>query len=330
MVLREELLKTRLCDLLQTLEVDMNNGPLSPYIKQVRRELRRKGILFEPYFWASTEWFCPDGYSGVGVPFFLLHPALRRLEADKMGFVDGRNKVEILKIIRHEVGHAIENAYRLKRHPLRVRTFGSHLKTYPHSYRPNPFSRSYVRHLGMGYAQSHPDEDFAETFAVWLNPNSDWRNVYRGTPAYVKLESMNQIMKEIKGLSTSRGQRGCVDPLSSYKITLAEYYRRKQLHFRLPARKRLFERFSSTETKRGQVGLPEFLRHHEKEVVGKVSEALGQPRHLVRRVVLDFIHQGSNLKLNAKTERERKLQTLNYVTEGSLIYLEKGLDRVVL
>ena len=30
------------------------------------------------------------------------------------------------------------------------------------------------------YAASHPEEDFAETFAVWLTPRSNWRQSFPG------------------------------------------------------------------------------------------------------------------------------------------------------
>ena len=35
-------------------------------------------------------------------------------------------------------------------------------------------------HLDPWYAQSHPDEDFAETFAVWLTPEVQLEDALRG------------------------------------------------------------------------------------------------------------------------------------------------------
>ncbi len=58
----------------------------------------------------------------------------------------------------------------------------------PQRYRARPGSRRYVHHLGEWYAQAHPTEDFAETFAVWLKPRSGWRKSYAEWPAFHKLQ----------------------------------------------------------------------------------------------------------------------------------------------
>ena len=50
------------------------------------------------------------------------------------------------------------------------------------AYTPDPNSRAYVQHLDYWYAQSHPFEDYAETFAVWLRPSSRWKRRYEGWP----------------------------------------------------------------------------------------------------------------------------------------------------
>ena len=67
------------------------------------------------------------------------------------------------------------------------------------TYRPRPYSRSYVIHLDDWYAQSHPDEDFAETFAVWLTPDLNWRGLYTGWKALQKLEYVDELMRSIAG-----------------------------------------------------------------------------------------------------------------------------------
>ncbi len=323
----EQLLRTRLCDL----EIAIEDSGVATLIRQVRTELKRKGLLFKPYFWISDEWFCPDGFSGVAIPFFLLHPRLKRLEKAKMGFVDGHSTPQILKILRHEIGHALENAYGLKSHPLRKKVFGSHREPYPSSYHPRPYSRHFVKHLGFGYGQCHPDEDFAETFAVWLDSSSDWKKKYIGTPAFYKLLAMDQLMKELRGVTTERGQRGRFEPLSANKITLGEYYRRKQLRFRIPTRKKMVhDVMSLKDDSLGTITLAQYMRKNEKLLVDEVSSAIGQPKHLVRRVVSDFISAGTQVRIKSSDQKELKAKTLNWVLEGSLIYLEKGLDRVVL
>ena len=129
-----------------------------------------KGLRFRPHFWLSDEWFCPDGVPGIAVPFYLAHPRLSRLEQSQMLEVEGGTAEWCLRILRHETGHAVENAYRLRLRARRRQLFGSTTKPYPEYYSPRPYSKSFVIHLDAWYAQSHPDEDFAETFAVWLTP----------------------------------------------------------------------------------------------------------------------------------------------------------------
>ncbi len=69
----------------------------------------------------------------------------------------------------------------------------------PSTYRPRPYSRSFVTHHDDWYAQAHPDEDFAETFAVWLTPGLDWRARYAGWKALEKLEYVDELMKSLAG-----------------------------------------------------------------------------------------------------------------------------------
>ena len=118
----------------------------------------------------SDEWFSPDGVPGVAIPFYLAHPRLERLERAHMLEVEGGTPEWCMSILRHEAGHAIDNAYKLRQRRRRQQIFGPSYKAYPQFYKPKPYSKSFVLHLDSWYAQSHPDEDFAETFAVWLNP----------------------------------------------------------------------------------------------------------------------------------------------------------------
>ena len=86
-----------------------------------------------------------------------------------------------MRILRHEAGHALDNAYRLRRRRRWREVFGPASLPYPARYRARPGSRRYVHHLGEWYAQAHPTEDFAETFAVWLTPQV--RLAHAATPA---------------------------------------------------------------------------------------------------------------------------------------------------
>jgi len=194
-------------------------------------ELEARGLRVRPHFWLSGEWFSPDGVPGVAVPFFLAHPRLIRLERKQMLEVEGGRRSECLKLLRHEAGHAVHHAFRLHRRRRWQEVFGKSSRRYPEAYRPNPASRRYVLHLDYWYAQAHPDEDFAESFAVWLTPGSNWRKRYHDWPALRKLEYVDQLMRELASRSPLVRSRACIDPLSAVEETLGEYYAAKHARF---------------------------------------------------------------------------------------------------
>ena len=142
-----------------------------------------------PRFYLSTEWGVPFDTVAIAIPFYLARPDLTALHAERVGHVEGFDRADILRYLRHEMGHVVNYAYRLYDDEEWVEQFGSITQPYVEEYRPEPFSRRYVRHLPGWYAQKHPDEDWAETFAVWMTPGLDWRTEYGGWPeALAKLE----------------------------------------------------------------------------------------------------------------------------------------------
>src|ERR671937_236567 len=189
----EQLLDVRMCDL----AVKIEGTDLEQRIAQINAELRARHLRFRPYFWLADEWFTPDGVPGVAIPFYLAHPRLAKLELAQMLEVEGGDSESCLRILRHEAGHAIDNAYLLRRRPTRRRLFGAPATPYPEYYTPKPYSKSFVHHPDHWYPQSHPDEDFAETFAVWLNPQAMWEVRYAGWPALRKLQYMDELMREL-------------------------------------------------------------------------------------------------------------------------------------
>ena len=156
--------------------------------------------------WLSEEWFSPDGVPGIAVPFYLAHPRLERLERRMMRNVEGGSAESAMRILRHEAGHAIDTAYRLRRRKRWREIFGPASLPYPDTYRARPGSRRYVQHLGEWYAQAHPCEDFAETFAVWLKPNSSWRRTYAQWPAFHKLEFVDELLEDVRGTRAAGAQ----------------------------------------------------------------------------------------------------------------------------
>ncbi len=187
-----ELLRWRIKDLGLRLEV----SGLGKKIAQLERELDLKGIWFHPPCYLATEWACPDEVPAVGIAFCLAHPRLRRLENRMMLEVEGGTHDEFMRILRHECGHTVNYAFLLHRKKKWRELFGPFDAEYKEAYHVRPYSRRYVRNLENWYAQMHPDEDFAETFAVWLNPRRKWRKEYEGWGALAKLEYVDELMQK--------------------------------------------------------------------------------------------------------------------------------------
>src|SRR5260370_22243686 len=189
----EQLLKLRLRDLRVTVEGTW----LEDCFNNLLDELGQRGIRVRPHAWISRQWFVPEDTPGIAFPFYLAHPRLMRLEKKKIIDVEGGTWSECMSILRHEAGHVLQHSYQLQSRRRWQQLFGPSSKRYPSYYRPNPASRHFVQHLRLWYAQSHPDEDFAETFAVWLRPRSNWRTRDAARPALKKLEYADKPMPEI-------------------------------------------------------------------------------------------------------------------------------------
>ncbi|MET0497266.1 MAG: putative zinc-binding metallopeptidase [Steroidobacteraceae bacterium] len=223
----EELLQKRFCDLRLTLR----DSVVERHLRELQADLKRRGIRFKPHIWLSVEWFSPDGVPGVAVPFYMAHPRLARLERSLMDEVEGGNANWLTRILRHETGHALDNAFRLRRRKEWRETFGKASQPYPDTYHARPASRDFVLHLGHWYAQSHPTEDFAETFAVWMQPRARWRRDYQDWPALDKLEYVDRLMNDLRGEKPFVVNHDLIEPLSENTQTLAEHYRLKRARY---------------------------------------------------------------------------------------------------
>ena len=186
-------------------------------------ELAARDIAFRPPVYLSDEWGCPDGSPIIGVPFYLADARLERIEAEHAGSIESDE--EAMRYLRHEAGHAVNYAFRLHERPDFASLFGDYSRPYREHYATDPLSRAHVRHILGWYAQKHPDEDFAETFAVWLTPNLDWRTDYAGWTALVKLEWVDTVMHEVSAQSPSMTDVSDDDvPVEAMHWTLAEHY----------------------------------------------------------------------------------------------------------
>ena len=223
----EELLNWRICDL----KLKIEGTDLEVRIAELKQELLDKGLVFQPSCFLGDEWFCPDEVPIIAIPFYLANARLKQLEKKMILEVEGGTKESCMRLLRHEAGHAINYAYLLHKKKRWGELFGAFSTNYPDTYRPQPYSKRFVRNLENWYAQYHPDEDFAETFAVWLEPQSNWREKYKGWKAIEKLEYVEELMKEIAGVPplVKGGKKMC--DASKLKQKLSTYYSRKRLAY---------------------------------------------------------------------------------------------------
>jgi hypothetical protein len=327
----EKLLSARLCDL----DLRIEGSGLEERIGELYRELEAKGLRFRPHFWLSDEWFCPDGVPGIAIPFYLAHPRLARLELSQMLEVEGGTREWCLRILRHETGHALENAYRLRGRRRRQELFGRSSEPYPDHYVPKPYSRSFVVNLESWYAQSHPDEDFAETFAVWLTPGSDWAARYAGWPALRKLQYVDALMRRIADRHPLVGARRTPDALPSLRRTLRVHYRRKRRHYRV-GQEYFYDRdlrrlFSAAPEHAAKTPAARFLSRIRGEVRRRVRRWTGQYQYVIDQVLGDMIARCRELGLHlAGSEEEARVEFTALVTARTMTHLQTGRHRVPL
>ena len=196
-------------------------------IKQLYEELESAGISLRPRVYLSDEWGCPDRVPAIGIPFYLADPELQQLEGELSG-VEAENEAEVMLYLRHEMGHAFNYAYRLYAKPEWRQLFGKFSRPYQEDYKASPFSPRFVQHIPGWYAQKHPDEDFAETFAVWLTPGSRWREKYAGTPALAKLLYVERVVRRYGRQPPTVSDEGVDTPLQELTMTLDEWYKSYQ------------------------------------------------------------------------------------------------------
>jgi hypothetical protein len=319
--------QSRLLDLqLHELGLHLESTWVAGCIAELEHDLERRGLRFRPHFWFSTEWFTPAGVPGIAIPFYLGHPRLMRLERTQMLEVEGGSRESCQKILRHECGHALQHAYRLQLRPAWRRHFGSPGRKYPDLYRPNPVSRRYVQHLPLYYAQSHPVEDFAETFAVWLQPRGVWRKRYAGWPALKKLEYVDQLMAEIGDATPPVRTRRQVESLPTLHITLREYYRQKREQYAVE-HPDVFDRdllhlFSDDPRHRRAERASVFLRRNRADIRRLVSRWTGEYQFAVDQVLADMIGRCRELKLRAVgSERRLRMDAALMLTVNTMEFL---------
>ncbi len=320
---------------LNRLDVKIEGTWLQDMVERLYDELWERGLTFRPHCWISNEWFSPDGVPGIAIPFYLAHRRLMMLERRQMLEVEGGTKEGCMRILRHEAGHAFDTAYRLRRKRKWQAAFGLASQAYPTHYKPKPHSRKYVLHLDWWYAQSHPVEDFAETFAVWLKPGSKWRRDYAGWPALQKLHCVDELMNDIAGRAPVVRSRARVDALPRLRHTLQEHYCIKRSHYGadLPDfyDQDLLRLFGVGSASSGRESASAFLRRARLELRNTVSHWTGQHPYTIEQVLKEMINRSRALDLHLiRSERETKLDTVTLLTVQVMRYLQKGGYQVAL
>jgi hypothetical protein len=289
---REALLARRISELGLTIRGSL----VERLVDQLYEELGAHGLAFRPPVYLSDQWGCPDGTPLIGVPFYLADPRLAELEKEVAIEVEGEH--DAMRYLRHEAGHAFNYAYRLYDRADWRQTFGPYSRPYRERYRVNPFSRDYVRHILGWYAQKHPDEDFAETFAVWLTPGSDWRAEYAGWPALVKLEYVDRVLREVGDTAPEVAPPTPDDlPVEAMHYTVEEHYREAEEAIPIEDVRHFDGDLRSLFATAGEGSAGEaasgFIRRHRREIVTRISYWTGESTSVVRAFV-DFLAERSD------------------------------------
>jgi hypothetical protein len=304
----DDLLDVRIGDL----GVKLKGSPLEARVVQLFRELEQAELGLRPKIFVSDEWLSPADQGAIGVPFFLLHPRLRALESRMMFEVEGGSPAWCMKLLRHEAGHAFDHAYGLSRRKDWKEIFGSPSRPYqPYFYEIDPESRAFVHNVPDHYAQAHPSEDFAETFAVWLDPRSDWRERYKGRPALRKLRYVDRLMREVRARRVPRRRwvvgpeaRTLTSPLRRYYERKFRLYKLLDLSFAVRDMKTIFRVSRAAEPKDTAA---EFIRARKKRLVQSIAGFSGERESQVARVVASLAQLSDQHRLVVRGEEEEAL-----------------------
>ena len=298
----EELLGTRICDL----KLKIAGTELESRIDKFYAELSAKGISFKPICYLGDEWFCPEGSTTIAIPFYLAHPRLKKLEAKMMMEVEGDTEPWCLRLLRHEMGHVLNHAYLFGKDKRWQQLFGPPSLEYSESFRARPYSKRFVRHLDGYYAQSHPEEDFAETIAIWLTPDIDWRHQYKGWKALEKLEYVDDLMQRLAGKPPLVFSKAKISDASRLRSRLEAHYKRRRRTYaeEFPDffdvdLKRLFaEPSGAPNGERAAV----FLRRANKLILNAVSASTGEPKFTISRLLRALTERCGELDLRLREE----------------------------
>jgi hypothetical protein len=335
-ITEEKLLETRMCEL----PITIKDTWLESCVEELHKELADKELNFKPKCYLADEWLTPDKEPIIGIPFYLAHPTLIKLEKKMMLEAEGDSKEWCLKLLRHECGHAINYAFKCYKKRKWQNIFGKFSEEYDDGYRFRPYSRAFVRHLEDYYAQYHPDEDFSETFAVWLTPETNWEDKYKGWPALEKLEYVNQLMAEFKGIEPLIKSAKPYWEAKKLKRTLKYHYKKKQdfhaedfPHFHDTNLLKIFSKKTAIESSNQRTVEPlkraaPLLRKHRKAMLKSLSRWTGEKKYVANDLLTTIIKRCQELNLVCKDEETVTLIRIStYITTLLMNYLYTGRMR---
>jgi len=320
----EEILGMRVRDF----NLQIQGSWLEPLINRLYDELDAKGIRFHPSCYLADEWLCPDRVPIIGIPFYLADRRLKGIEKKMMYEVEGGTEKACMKLLRHECGHSLNYAYEFYKRTRWRQLFGFFSAKYCASYDYQPYSRRFVINLEDNYAQAHPDEDFAETFAVWLRPGSSWEQKYRGWPVIRKLRYVDSLMRRTGAEEPKNVAKGC-PPFSASRMTstLAAYYQRKRkelgIYFQGYYDDSLKMLFEAKQEGRSQVKASKFIRDNRKDLTEQLTRWTGHRKYDVHQLVNYLAQRCEALGLYARADAKDVIAVTSLLTAIAGNYLRK-------
>jgi hypothetical protein len=327
---RYELLNTRLCDL----NLRLSRSPILPALNRLRKEFHDHRIGLAPAFYITDGWGCPNRVPVIGIPFYLADKRLMRIEEEQTGEIEDEQMVMML--LRHEAGHAVNYAYRLWEEPEWGELFGRFAEPYRDTFDTDPFSRRFVRHLAHGqarrttYAQKHPDEDFAETFAVWLTPKSGWRRRYANWPALRKLAYVDRVMRRLRTRIPAVTGGELMQPVETLAMTVAEHYGQRAERYRSKAQgylddklKRVFPQFRAPVP---AVEAATFITRRRRMLITRVADWSAMAPEDIRMLLDKVVERARSLGLRVRMDQqeERLMDLASLLTAMAVTFRHTG------
>ena len=240
--------------------------------------------------------------------------------------VEGETPEWFMKLMRHEAAHAYSYAYQLQRKKKWQKLFGkTSSETTPTTYRPRPFSRSYVVHLEDWYAQAHPDEDFAETFAIWLTPGLDWRARYAGWRALKKLEYIDELMRSLAGKAATHLPSYREADYNCLNVKLKTYYARKRKLFQ-----DTYPDFYDADLRQlfaapAGIKAGAYLRRRKRRLLNSVCQWTNEKKFRVNKLLTRLADRADQLSLHVlNDDPQQDFRVTAFITTLVMNYLFTG------